>query len=788
MPFWELAYNGTTKAVADWGAGQLVRERKHTTTDTVTFKLDGTLIDTNPLPFPCLLGQQVANTIPWLTITRNGVRWFSGIVTKPKGNATGAAESIDYEISGPWLFLEKTPFQQQWVTTDIAGGALVTLTTTRSSILSGQSLDGTKMNSGQVLKEVLLYAQYAYQMLPFPTAVGVDHLPAAPPANGPFLIGTIAPTITVPYKQLRDRSCADIIREVLKYCPDCVAWFDYSTTPWPTLHIDTRSNLAANLGPGGSARTIKAFPNFESDSYGVSGFSPTPRRDVQVPVVVLKFEQKNSIDGATYDACVVQSYPPAPAGVDQGAWESQPFAWVQTIDLVGGHTTQQSADIKSILRPITPGDEIASTWCISKLPWLTDGTQGTFDIANISVGLVQTTIDANDPLNDPDDNPNNISLPNCPQLVFELLTSAFPDWLQDDPNNLDAAKVSVYFTLKYTGADAKTKAIFWKNLSDLTTPLTDGTGVIEGWFNFRATNAATNTYSELTSWAASEPIPPGMAQALYESLSQPHYAGTMTVIEEECSDLLPMGCIFNTVDGNPDWQTMNALVISVREGIDLGETSVEFGPPLFLDAEEMEELFRAQWGRQPTYKLDQRMSGKLTAGSNVIGNKHSHDSHHTPPPALPTSSAQVGPFTITYGANPDGSTYWVQVDLNGIFLDQTGAEITVTGLGTKMNLDGDDTLWLDGDVSGLAYTEIDLCSYGNGNTTLTNPNTYWTDGGLTEDDGDTPPSQTHFRKVIAEFEAGSSGQPVLKTRQTTTNLQLFLVPIGQEIALYPYPI
>jgi hypothetical protein len=694
MGVWQFTYGGVTQDAAAWGIVGQKRKRKSVATDTVTFSMPGVALDA-ALPF--------AYRQP-LTITRNGKPWFSGIVTTPKGVGRTSTESLDYEISGPWIYAEKTPFQQQWVTTGLAEGAFQQVTTTRSNTILGQSLDAVKMNSGQVLMEVLIYLQYAAQLIPFPTTVDVHHLPPAPATPGPFRTGLVTPNVTVPYTQLRDKSCADIIRLMLKYSPDCITAFDYSTTP-PTLNIASRAALASSLGPGGSARTIQVFgTSIPTNGYMCSGFNPEPRNDLVPPVVVLKFEQNNTVDGTTYDSTTVQSYPPAPPDVDQGAWESQPFAVVQTIDLIGGNTTQQKVEVTTVARPVNEGDNVALNWFFSKEPWLKsmgsgDGYRGgspNWDTANIRIAYLRGAIDPNDPLNS--DNPNEVPLPDCHTLVNELVSGDFPQWLQTD-QQLDAARVLITVYANYVGTHAATKLLFWFDPANPSVPKTDGTGYLVRYYPVRVTNADTETYSELTSWSAREPIPVGMAQSIYEALAQMHYQGTLLISELECSDLLPLGSIFNTIDGNPAWHSMNALVLSVEEDIDKGQTTVNFGPPLILDAEELEELFRSNLGRLPSYKLDQRTTGMLTAGSNVIGAKHAPESSTAHP--APTLTAVPGPnkpFQLIDAS--DNSGLKVKVNVNSYLQKSFSLNdlLAITGLNAAISVNVGTYVWLEIDL------------------------------------------------------------------------------------------
>lgn len=784
--FWQITYEGVTKSCDDWGISSIKRKRHAPVdTDIASFSLDGAPFDSVPL-------------FAWLKpllILRDGQPWFSGVVTKPQPKGTPKKEMINYQVSGPWYWLEKIVFQQQWAQVSLSGMALVTSSTTQSETILGQSIDGVKMNSGQVIREVLIYAQYAYQMIPFPKTVDVNHLPPSPPTADPFIIGTIDVDITIPYMSVRDKSCADIIRQMLKYSPDAVTWFDYSTNP-PTINIGKRANLAS--------KTITLFPSPDSGLPKLANaFDPTPRYDLQVPVVVVKFLETNSINGKSYAQTTVQVYPPAPPGIDHEAWASQPRAWIQTIDLIGGNTTTQSASINTKVRPVTPASVIALPWALSKQPFLTatktipyqDVGAPVYDTANMKVDFINTTIDPDDPLNKPSQNPNNITVNgaappgDCVQLVNELLPGGFPNWLQDDPNDLDKAKVTIECHLKYDGTDAATQTLFWQDPTDPSIVITDGSGVYIFYWTGLVTNADTDTYTELTSRQGGEPVPAGFAQYLYNCLKDLHFEGELTIIEQECSDVLPCGCVFNTNDGNPDWQSANMLVLSTQEDVDSGTTSVQFGPPAFLTLDEMEKLFRVNLGVFPAYKLQQRTTGELASGSNVIGAEHGADTHVVNPPTAPIT-VQLGPFAVSTRKNPDdptGNTFQVKVEENGVFLNKDGSNVTVTGTGVWRNLNANDTGWIEGDVVGYACSTVAAKNYGNGDTGYTT-SAYWITGGLTEDDGGTTKNQTKLRKVLFVFIPDSNGKPMLQTQQTTTNLQMQSSFATSEPMIYPFPI
>ena len=283
------------------------------------------------------------------------------------------------------------------------------------------------------------------------------------------------------------------------------------------------------------------------------------------------------------------------------------------------------------------------------------------------------------------------------------------------------------------------------------------------------------------------------AKALWTALAQLHLQGTAIIVESECSDQLPVGCVFNTSDGNPDWQTMNALVLSVEEDIATGTTTVQFGPPGYLTLEDMEALFRANLGRLPSFKLSQRQTGVLTAGSNVIGNKHAADTHVVTIPGSP-STPQAFPFQVIWRnnpADPTGNTFQAKVQLNSNLLLSSNLYDTtpITGLDTWFALDANDTIWLSAAVSSLAVTPgtPTIHSYGMGNSDYSPGATPWTTGGIAENDSGSPPNQTLFRKVVATSVADAKGKPSIK-QYVQTDMVVQNISLNGEAAVYPYPL
>ena len=113
---------------------------------------------------------------------------------------------------------------------------------------------------------------------------------------------------------------------------------------------------------------------------------------------------------------------------------------------------------------------------------------------------------------------------------------------------------------------------------------------------FTLTNAKTHRYRG--GWRIgggfSEPVPEGLAQSFYDAIKSLQYEGTVHTVENECTagrNLI--GKSLNLDGGLPEWASMLARVISVRENLDTGETDIAFGPQNHLGPQDLIELIRA---------------------------------------------------------------------------------------------------------------------------------------------------------------------------------------------------
>jgi hypothetical protein len=608
-----LDANGTQQSVADWGLCALTRELVNQMPDIVTFRAENTPSDAAPV-------FAYGSTIQ---LFRDGVPWFQGRVIQVPGRATGKLEEQLYRVAGPWWYLENLVFQQTWQVTN--GSTLTLVPTNKSRLVLSQAPDGTKFSTGAAIGEVLAYA----------TARGV-----------PITVGTITPNATVPYAESLDRSCAEVIRNFLRWAPDAMVAFDYTTTPYPTLSIHLRADA----------------PVISLPAYGapVSALELTPRYDLQVPAVVLKFEQTNDIDGDTFTSLIVQSAPTTATGDEFGAL-------VMTFDLSGARATYHHQPVVTTPLPQSDTDPIVIPWWQTKFAWLND-----FDASDLSVvsGTQSAVID--DPAEFPD--LTTADVPN------ELQHGSISAWM-----NLNAAPLLVSATLQYSGtATPESGEVFDANNQRVV------------YTRVMGTNADTGTYSRLTSETDAEPVPEGMAAAIYAATGVLQYDGTLELTEQECSGAAVPGQLLNLTGGRADWTTMQAQVQRVEESIDLGQTKIIVGPAKHLGQTQITAWLRANRERRLSYRLSERTTGSGSGNAaKVQGGEHTPRSDSIFRPSAGGAPALNKPFQILDASNATGLQ--VQVNVNS-FLQQSLTPndlFTITGLGNVMAAPVGTQIWLE---------------------------------------------------------------------------------------------
>jgi len=368
MALWTLTYDGTTKSFADWGLRDLRRSQVSQSVGSVTFTQSGATYDGTPL--------FAIDSI--ITISKDGVPWHVGpvIVTPREGGAK--SEKMGYEVADPWWYLEQLPFEQLIVT-----GLLGTPTNTTRIALFASVAGGItiKLTVQQMIQVVISYA----------AAAGA-------PIQAAFA-GSFG--ISPPIVDMRDPTCAEVIRQILRWLPDVTCGWDYATTP-PTLTFATRA--------GATVRQIDL-----ADHASVNLINITPRDDLRRERVMIAYEITSTDDDGTHVSQLLDV-----------AGTGSPFRTLKaTLQLSGPQTTLQKQYIET-----EPVNEDSATWWQRHVPTLLAATD-----LSISAGSIMPEEDGADTFN------------------AAIINGQVPGWM-DDPDNPASGNMRISALASYKVATA----------------------------------------------------------------------------------------------------------------------------------------------------------------------------------------------------------------------------------------------------------------------------------------------------------------------------------------------
>lgn len=331
---WTLKYGIVEKTFAAWGLSRPVRRHRSLASSTFTFHQPGAAIDSDPL-------FAYASTV---IIKRNGAQVFYGNVSKITPQVD-RGESIAYEISDPYWWLENMTFYQEWkqLSNPIdSTSALVSFFTPH--IFLNRYSGANRLTTTQQIAEIVNYAISQ---------------------GAPLQLGLNMPAIDIVTSEVKNITCAEAIKKELKLFPDVSAWVDGSTTP-PTINFRRRSQLAAKtlaLTDGKRPRII-------------------PRYDLQVPCVAISYETHNELDGKVFTLGSQDIYPVTATGREFGALTA-------SIDLNGYSRTNAKGSVTCAT--IATG---SADWWVSKRPQLAD--HAPIKITNLVITNISKTSQAAD--------------------------------------------------------------------------------------------------------------------------------------------------------------------------------------------------------------------------------------------------------------------------------------------------------------------------------------------------------------------------------------------------------
>ena len=533
---WKI--NDITFAVS--GLTNVSRERFNMATDRMTFEAAGRGIDEALL----FTFDQIVE------VKRDGKPFFYGKAGRTPINGVPNSEGHAYEILGPWDQLERLTFMQRWKSGSWVGDSWVSEMRYKSRCVLGQSESGDAISLGEVISSVISYAMVC----------GVK-----------ISIGTIDNGPNIPWEEVVDLSCAEVIRRMARWVPGSVGYFDYSSTVPAFNFVSISSSKAVTLSV--------------SD---LSSVSLTQIGSRSVPAVVLIYERTDSFDGQSLSSQTIDAYPPESTGREIGAV-------VQTIGLSGLSGTVQRQKIYSEAVPaMTPG--AIQSWFLAKHPeWEAPGMPGVFNPKFTEVEITAVSRKYG-------------------WLGWELIEGSLQDWMRASIKgvpNPDAVYAKedqedvITVTLDYVDNDDEGKPLRSVKGEIITTTIT-------------ATDCHSGIYERTTIDQGAEEIPVGLAQYLYTVLNATHYQGSLSHVSEEVTGSIGLGNRILITGGNSAWLTMSAIVQSISERLDSGETQIKVGPPSHLTTSDILELRRANRVRKPSIGSGSRISGLSSQASILL--------------------------------------------------------------------------------------------------------------------------------------------------------------------------
>ena len=180
----------------------------------------------------------------------------------------------------------------------------------------------------------------------------------------------------------------------------------------------------------------------------------------------------------------------------------------------------------------------------------------------------------------------------------------------------------------------------------------------------KLTNLASGLYqSEAWVTGQADPVPYGLPGYIYALATIPQFDGRITIVEQEISDVCPIGNLLNLSGGLAEWATMNATVQAVSYD-DNGKTELSFGPAKHLGAADLIELLRVNRGPRWFYQIggdvmnQNSSSGSLALGQNTPVSSPSPGNKVNSDLWIPQSLSDLQSHLSAYATALPGVYFW----------------------------------------------------------------------------------------------------------------------------------
>ena len=448
-------------------------------------------------------------------------------------------------------------------------------------------------------------------------AIIADVIAFAAAAGAMVACGSTAawPAMKLPWEEIANLKCSDVIIRLLAFVPDYKVQFDYSAAT-PVFNLVRRSAATAVSVAIGTADATE--------------ISISPRSDMACPGVRVNFERQHSVEGASYESLETQE---AGDPDDLDAIEV-------TLQLAGANLQSQSARIVSAALP-TAGAPAVTNW-LDK-PWWVAQVPALAKYAAADLTLVACAQSVEAPAEGGD-------TPGITDLPLELREGTIPAWLTGD---VYTARVTLDLT--YTYIERRTED--GKKVEEVKEARIAHSLVL--------TSVPTGTYVR-TSGDFAEPAPTGFAAALYASWSPLQYEGNVVLELDEVSAFARPGDRLNITAGVSAWATMGAHIQQVQYDIESGRCTIVMGPARRVDPATLLSLMRRLRARAlPINHLARRSGDPGDRGLNVEGGGIGQDKKTSATPGRPVY-INVTPSTY----NPS-ATYQKEIELDATAIAKT---------------------------------------------------------------------------------------------------------------------
>jgi hypothetical protein len=567
--------NGNPVPTQNYGIEDIEFELNNLAADTWTFTIGGRALDAATVwPYGQLMAILDAN--------KNRVAF--GRIEPWKRDGSGPAQNHFGRLIGPWWYLANKVYEQTFRLNNNFGPDgqpnYYTATTPRVilNILYDAALAGGfySATTGQQIRDAVNWA------------IGL---------GAPITVGTVDPA-TLPFSDpQKGILCADVIKQMFRKEPDFIVDWDYSTTPFPTIHFRKQASF--------KPINIDLTNNTVREAVHV-----LERPDWQRSYVRIMYDQQDQINGGNYLAIATDLYPPAPpASLSPAQLIEYKFRGVDLYaDLTGLNISNSSQTAQFASMPFNLND--LGTWQRWNPDLVPDGSGKTGIVGQV---FIETGADSNYPapalatVDEFDNQGKPVALDlSC---IYEVVDGAWADWIPGV--NAQRVRATCYITTIDRSGKKETKP----SHHDMTV-VSLNTGGISKSYTATATN--------ITQYP--EPVPVGLAKAMWTSWQNLAIEGGFTNVEavvgstQKITRSNTLNFLTNSpgIAGAPDWRNVNALIQRISGSFAKGTTRVEFGAPLRITGNDLIDAIRATRFRVTTIDISYFFGGQSGGGSTAV--------------------------------------------------------------------------------------------------------------------------------------------------------------------------